>query len=98
MDYQVVLAPRAIRDLQDIIRYISADSPDNAEKFGRFLIEKTKILSNFPELGRQVPEIGDSSVREIIVKSFRVVYRINKVKNTIEVSRFWHAARGIPEL
>ncbi len=97
MDYQIVLSPSARRDLQDIVRYISLDSPERAENFGRFLISKTKILIGFPMLGREVPEFADPTIREIVIKSYRVIYRVQHSRRLIEVIRYWHAARGEPE-
>jgi len=98
MDYQVVLSRSSRKDLQDIVRYISMDDPSKALSFGRFLIHHTKGLAQFPELGRVVPEFGDAAVREIIVRHFRIVYRVNHSKQTIEVIRVWHAKRGMPEI
>jgi plasmid stabilization system protein ParE len=97
MDYQVILSPSARTDLRDIVRYISFDAPDRAVRFGQFLASRTKVLGQFPELGRVVPEVGDTSIREIIVRSYRVVYRLNHGRHSVEVLRFWHAARGTPE-
>jgi toxin ParE1/3/4 len=98
MDYQVVLSPSARAGLRDIVRYISLDAPDRALRFGRFLVSHTKRLAQFPELGRVVPEFHDNLVREIIVRSYRVVYRLNHSARLVEVIRFWHAARGTPEM
>ena len=98
MDYQVVLSPSARADLRDIVRYISLDAPDRAFEFGMFLISQTRLLAQSPELGRIVPEFGDSFIREIIVGSYRVVYRLDDSHGTVEVIRFWHAARGTPEI
>jgi plasmid stabilization system protein ParE len=98
MDYQVVLSPSALRDLRDIVRYISLDSPDRALSFGQFLISNTKRLGQFPEWGRIVPEIGDPDTREIVVRSYRVIYRLRRTDSRVEVIRFWHGARGLPEV
>ena len=98
MGYQVTLSPAASRDLRGIVRYISVDSPDRAVAFGQFLLGNTRRLADFPELGRIVPEFGNALVREIIVRSYRVVYRIDRKCERIEVVRFWHAARGNPDL
>src|SRR5262245_38110 len=76
MGYQVALSPSARRDLRDIVRYISLDSPERALEFGRLLINSTKRLADFPELGRVVPEFRDPSIREIVVRSYRVIYRV----------------------
>jgi toxin ParE1/3/4 len=96
MDYQVILSPRAIQDLQEIVRYISVDSPTNAEKFGFALIEKARTLKTFPERGRLAPEFHDKNTREIIFHSYRIVYRISSASRMVEISRFWHGARGTP--
>ena len=98
MDYQVVLSPSARADLRDIVRYISLDAPDRALRFGQFLVSHTRRLAQFPELGRVVPEFHDSLIREIIVRSYRVVYRLDHSARLVEVIRFWHAARGIPDV
>jgi len=98
MDYQVVLSPSARADLRDIVRYISYDAPDTALRFGQLLVSHTRSLGQFPELGRVVPELGDESIREIIVRAYRIVYRLNHSQRLIEIIRFWHAGRDIPEI
>lgn len=98
MDYQVVLSPSARADLRDIVRYISFDAPERAVRFGQFLISRTKGLAQFPEIGRVVPEFADSRIREIVVRSYRVIYRLDHAQHLVEVIRFWHAARGTPEI
>ena len=98
MDYQVRLSRSARLDIQDIVRYISIDDPVRALRFGRFLIEHTKSLSQFPELGRIVPEIDNPFIREIMVRSYRIVYRVDPEQRTIEVIRFWHAGRNTPQI
>ena len=98
MDYQVRLSPSAQSDIEDIVRYISSDDPERAIIFGNFLIKHTERLGQFPELGRVVPELNDDLIREIIVRAYRVVYRIDHRKRLIEVIRFWHAGRATPNL
>ena len=98
MDYQVTLSRSARFDIRDIVRYISIDDPNRALHFGKFLIQHAKGLGQFPERGRVVPEFDDGSIRELIVRTYRIVYRLNHTKRSIEIIRFWHAARGIPQL
>jgi len=45
-----------------------------------------------------VPEFEDPLMREIIVRSYRVVYRVNHSQHLVEVIRFWHAARDVPKI
>jgi toxin ParE1/3/4 len=96
MDFKVILSPRAVQDLRGIVRYVSFDNPVRAESFGRELIAKTRLLVSFPEMGRIVPEFDEPDIREIIHKSYRIVYRVRPENRLIEVSRFWHGARGTP--
>ena len=97
MDYQVKLSRSAQTDIEDIIRYISIDDPHQALRFGRFMIQHTRSLGQFPERGR-VPEFEDQLIREIIVRAYRVVYRVSHDKHLVEVIRFWHAGRGTLDL
>ena len=98
MDYQVILSPSAQADLSDIVRYISLDAPDRALHFGQMLLSSTRKLAQFPEMGRVVPEFNKISIREIIVRSYRVVYRVDHARHSVEVARCWHGARGTPEI
>lgn len=98
MDYQVVLSASARSDIQDIVRYISLDDPRRAIEFGRFLIQCARSLGQFPMRGRVVPEFGDQLLRELIARSYRIVYRLNQDGELIEIVRFWHAGRGTPYL
>src|SRR5437867_1266500 len=98
MGYQVALSPSARRDLRDIVRYISLDSRENAVAFGRFLISSARRLCDFPEMGRVVPEFKDPSIREIVVRAYRVIYRVDHADCRVDVARFWHASRGTPEM
>ena len=98
MDCKVILSPRAIQDLAEIVRYISYDNPQVAERFGYALIDVALSLKNLPERGRFVPEFADGVTREILHGQYRIVYRFNQDHKAVWVSRFWHAARGTPEL
>ncbi len=66
MGYQIALSPSARRDLRDIVRYISVDSPERAVGFARFLVSSTKRLSDFPEMGRVVPEFADRPFERLL--------------------------------
>lgn len=98
MGYQVALSPSARRDLRDIVRYISLDSPERAVSFGQFLLNSTKRLADFPEMGRVVPEFDVPSIREIVVRSYRVIHRVDHGDCRVDVARFWHGARGTPKI
>lgn len=98
MGYQIAFSPSARRDLRDIVRYISWDAPERAVEFGQFLVSSVKRLADFPALGRIVPEFDDPAIREIVVRSYRVIYRVDHDARQVDVVRFWHGARGNPEI
>jgi toxin ParE1/3/4 len=94
----VILTPQSLADLEAIVRYIAAGSPDHARTFGNILVDTALLAGTFPEIGRIVPEVGEFTVREMIHGSYRVIYEIRGDSKTVFVLRFWHAARGVPEI
>lgn len=98
MGWQIIIAPSARTDLADIVRYIARHNPDAAARLGYELITRTEILANFPEIGRVVPEFRQPNLRELICRSYRVIYRLRRDEQCIDIVRFWHAARGFPRI
>ena len=98
MGWPVILTEQAQCDLREIIAFISRDSSQRAEQFGNKLIDQALSLGDFPEMGRTVPEYGDSAVREIVHGAYRIVYELLHEPDAVYVLRFWHSARGTPEL
>jgi len=96
--YEVIIAPLAFRDLEEVFDFIARDSPDNASRFVRHLIDSTRKLSDFPKLGRIVPNFKNPLIRELVVRSYRVIYRLDPINEHVEIVRFWHAARGTPRI
>ena len=94
MDYKVIIAPRAISDLRDIVLYVSPDSPEAARKLGYALIEKTKALAAFPRSGGIVRELADSNIRQLILPPYRIIYRVDDSAGVVGVARFWHGAQS----
>jgi len=98
MAYKLTWSPASRDDLHDIVSFISRDSTSRAETFAYRLIAESDKLQSFPEIGRVVPEYSSPTIREIIVRSYRIVYRVNHERKLVEIARVWHAARGTPEL
>ncbi len=88
----------AQKKLAVIVLYIAPDRPEAARRLGVALIEKTKVLGDHPLTGRIVPEFGDPTIRELILRPYRIVYRVDEKAKMIGVARYWHGARGEPEL
>jgi len=48
-------------------------------------------VADFPGSGRVVPEVAPSDVREILLGSYRVIYRVRR--DLIEILAVFHGAR-----
>jgi toxin ParE1/3/4 len=97
MGWPVILTPQSQDDLREIVSYIARDSPDRARRFNT-LIDKALSIGTFPEMGQIVLEVGDPSVREIVHGSYRIIYELVRDPNSAFVLRFWHGARGTPDI
>lgn len=93
MDYQVVLSPKAVGDLEAIVRYIALTNPEAARKLGQQLLTKASGLRDFPFQGQKVPEFDNPNIRQLILKPYRIVYRIEDDNKRISIARFWHSAQ-----
>jgi plasmid stabilization system protein ParE len=98
MAYKLIWSPAARDDLHDIVVFIAHDNPNRAMSFGYELISETDRLQQFPELGRIVPEYRDDGMREIVLRPYRIIYRVDHERALREIVRVWHSARGIPPL
>jgi len=56
--------------------FIGRDSRAYASAVVRRLLEGTRKLARFPRMGRVVPELDDEAIRELLIYSYRVIYRI----------------------
>ena len=98
MDYQIVWTETALEDLHDLVRYIAADDPATAQRFGERIIGQIESLIGFPRIGRKVPEYQDDLIRELILTPYRLIYELDDDQSIISVLRVWHGARGEPEI
>ncbi|HEY7318452.1 MAG TPA: type II toxin-antitoxin system RelE/ParE family toxin [Candidatus Binatia bacterium] len=94
MDREIVWTLRAIADLESIVEYIFRDSEFYATAVARELIAAARSLMTFGDRGRMVPEYEDPTVREIIVRRYRLIYRVKPQR--IEVLRIIHGAQQMP--
>ena len=82
---------QAAEELGSISTFIAKDSPSYARLFVIDIFESVERLIKFPNSGRVVPELNNSTVRELILGNYRLVYRFKK--DTVELLTIYHAAR-----
>lgn len=79
-------------DLKDIHEYIARDSKYYAQKVSQDIVDKSGQLENFPLMGRVVPEIEDTNIREIFIYSYRLIYEV--ISGSIQVLALIHGRRN----
>jgi len=67
-----------LRDLRAIVEFIGQDSPTYAAATAGRIMEAVAPLKRHPKLGRTVPEFDDETIRELIVRNYRVVYHLEE--------------------
>ena len=93
MDCRVVWSPEAIEDVESIAAYISRDSEHYAGSVVEKILGLTRDIASSPYVGRTVAELGDESIRERIIYSYRLIYRIRS--NVITIAAVIHGKRLI---
>ncbi|TKJ20226.1 MAG: hypothetical protein CEE42_14920 [Promethearchaeota archaeon Loki_b31] len=83
----------ALEELDDIANYISIDSPKYAQILVKQIYEMVGHLKQFPKLGRKVPEYGDPELREILYKTYRIIYLVKK--EHLEIISIIHGSRKL---
>ncbi len=82
----------AANDLAAIHEFIARDSARYATQVCADLVDAVDRLALFPERGRVVPELPHAGLRELIVGSYRVVYRVQAAEG-VEIVTVFHGAR-----
>ncbi|MHB8683858.1 MAG: type II toxin-antitoxin system RelE/ParE family toxin [Dehalococcoidia bacterium] len=93
---QVYWSIDARRDLQDIATFIAIDSPRQARVFVDHLREAAERLREFPARGRSVPELDDPEMRELIIRGYRIIYRLRG--SVVGITAVIHSARDVSRL
>jgi plasmid stabilization system protein ParE len=88
---RLIWSLQAIEDVEAIRTYVARDSEQYANLLIDRIIAAVDRLEGFPLSGRVVPEVGDESLREVIYRNYRSVYRLKP--EIIEIVTVFLAAR-----
>jgi addiction module RelE/StbE family toxin len=95
MAVKIIWSPLALADAEDIAKYIARDSQAYAAGMIQRIVKSVDLLSLFPSMGRHIPEIIDSNIRELIVRPYRVIYRIES--DQVTIAAIIHGARMLED-
>lgn len=71
---KIRLSRKAKADLDDIWLYIAQDNIVTADRFVELLVSKFPMLADYPDVGRQRPELAPE-IRSFPVKNYLILYR-----------------------
>jgi len=95
---EIIWSDDALDDLEKVYDFIARDS----QLFARHQIESIHNavgrLLRFPKSGRHIPEFPELPHREIIIGSYRVIYRYDSVKKVVIVVSVVHGRRLLKKL
>jgi plasmid stabilization system protein ParE len=96
--YQIRLLTIAEEDFTEIISFISAENPIEADVIANKIEKNLELLSENPNLGRipREEEIRNLGYKYLIVQNYLIFYTIEG--KTIYVHRILHGARNYKSL
>jgi len=92
---RVYWTDRAKARLRLIHNYIAEDSPKTALQVVDRITSRSQQLNALPRSGRQIPEYQQQDVRELLIKPYRIIYRIKP--DQIDVLTVMHYRQVLPQ-
>ena len=86
----------ATSDLDEAADFIARDSRYYAAALVRDARAAARSLQTLADRGRRVPEAASGNIREIPVKSYRLIYSVTP--DGVTILAFVHGARDLPAL
>ena len=94
MPATIRFAASAVSDLEELQAwYAEQGVAGTGTRLVADVVQRIEHLADHPDLGRVVPEFGQSFLRELIVPPLRIVYR--RDPGSIRVVRVWRGERQL---
>lgn len=97
--YQVMLYPKAFRDMDDIYAYIAREklSPENAKGQTDRIWEAIRSLEYLPEShqDRLMGRYAGKGYKQLVVNNYIVIFRIDKLAKKVFVVTVQYQGRNI---
>ena len=92
---KVAWTDEAKAHLAGIHDFIKRDAPFYAAQTVDKLTRRIEQLTDHPRSGRIVPKYDDENLRELIVRPYRLIYRIKP--DRIDIIAVFHGAQQLPD-
>ncbi|MBM4167492.1 MAG: type II toxin-antitoxin system RelE/ParE family toxin [Ignavibacteria bacterium] len=83
MAQKIIWTHEAANDLEAIAEFIGKDSLFYAASFVQRILTVSRSIFPFPLRGRIVPEFSTPNIKELFVKEYRLIYRVEETSVTI---------------
>ena len=94
MSAEVRFTESALRDIEGVRTwYAEQGVADVGARLVGDIVAHIEHLADHPDMGRVVPEFGQSSLRELIHPPFRIVYR--RDSGVVRIVRVWRSERRL---
>lgn len=91
---KLIISKDVRNDIEEIYNYIARNSIKYANVTSENIYSLISKLGVSPYLGRYVPELEEKRLRELIYKSYRIVYEFLEDTDTIYVHFVVHGKRN----
>ena len=87
----LIWTPRALEDLERLVRHIEKDAPLAARRFAQKILARVETLPANPLWGGLIPEDEHGIYRQVLQGNYRVIYRFDG--QAVYIVAIHHAAR-----
>ncbi|MBW8863589.1 MAG: type II toxin-antitoxin system RelE/ParE family toxin [Verrucomicrobia bacterium] len=94
--FKIVWTEPAVCDLEKIDRYLRRRNSAAADATGEAILSKAGLLSRHPQMGTVWDE--DDGWRVVVMRPYKIFYRILMDQKVIEISHIRHGARALPNI
>jgi len=91
---RIVWTDHAYLRLAEIEDFVARDRPEAAERLVVRLIDRVDVLAQQPSVGRVLPELPRSGLRELVEGNYRIVYRLRE--GEVEILTVFEGHRRLP--
>ena len=89
----VTWSSQARKDLEAISDYYREVASSHAERFEEQMFDAARRLEIFPHSGRMIPEAEDAQLREVIYRSYRIMYHVDEEGEDVLILTVLHSSR-----